>query len=240
MMMIELKNVSKIYGSKKEASVHALKNINLEINKGEMVAIVGKSGSGKSTLLNIIGCVDKHTEGSYLLNGTDISQHNENKLAYLRNSVFGFVLQYFGLIEDFTVYNNVVIPLEYGKASKKLYKKKIEEILSKLGIKDKMNSTPSKLSGGQCQRVAIARAIVNDPEIILADEPTGALDKQTGMEIIEVLKQLNKEGTTVIMVTHDKEIANCCNRIITIEDGEITSDVNLLEDKDGKCKSESV
>lgn len=224
MSFIKLENVNKIYGDKKEAAVHALKDINLVIDSGELVAIVGKSGSGKSTLLNILGCTDKHNTGTYILEDRDISKYSENDLAKVRNSVFGFVLQYFGLIESFNIYNNVIIPLEYAKVPKKEYRKRVEEVLDKLGIKDKINSIPSNLSGGQCQRVAIARAMINNPKVILADEPTGALDSETSLEIVNLLKELNENGTTVIIVTHDEGVANSCNRIIRLEDGAIVSD----------------
>ncbi|GFZ30433.1 ABC transporter ATP-binding protein [Clostridium zeae] len=218
--MINITAVEKSYG-KSDSLVTALKKVDVQIERGEMVAIVGASGSGKSTLLNIIGCLDKATSGQYLFDGTNVQDLNQRALAKLRNKGFGFVVQYFALIDDYTVYENIEIPLKYGKVNKKLREQKIEALLEKLQIADKRNKTPKELSGGQCQRVAIARALVNDPDIILADEPTGALDKKTGEEVVEIFRSLNEEGKTIVIVTHDEKVARSCNRIITIEDGMI-------------------
>lgn len=218
--MIELKNVIKTYGNG-EAKVHALNNINIEIERGEFVAIVGPSGSGKSTLLNILGGIDTLSSGTYYLNSKEISSLSSKNMAHLRNDEFGFILQYFGLINDYTVYENVALPLKYSKKKIKNKKELVREMLRKLSIENKENSYPTELSGGQCQRVAIARALINNPNIILADEPTGALDKKTGIQIMEILKQLNEEGKTVIIVSHDENIYSKCNRIIRIEDGNI-------------------
>ena len=227
MNIIELKNISKIYG-KNNNEVIALKNINLKINQGDYITILGTSGSGKSTLLNIIGCLDKPTNGKYLYENEDIIKFNDKKVSKLRNDKFGFVLQFFGLINDESVYSNVSVPLEYSK--KKNKKELIENILQKLSILDKIKTKPSELSGGQCQRVAIARALVNNPDIILADEPTGALDKKTGTQVIDILEDLNKQGKTVIIVTHDVNIAKRAKRVIRLEDGKVISDVvNHLE-----------
>ena len=225
MGIIELKNISKIYGSK-DNQVVALKNITLTINKGEFVTILGTSGSGKSTLLNIIGCLDKPTTGAYLYENEDIIKINDKKLSKLRNKSFGFILQFFGLINDESVYENVSVPLQYS--DKKNKKELVGNIVKKLGIFNKIKAKPTELSGGQCQRVAIARALVNDPDIILADEPTGALDKKTGLQVIDILKQLNSEGKTIIIVTHDQTIADKSKRIIQLEDGNIVSDTESM------------
>ncbi|MBD7916226.1 ABC transporter ATP-binding protein [Clostridium sp. Sa3CUN1] len=219
MKIIELENISKLYG-KDENKVQALKNISLTINKGEFVAIVGKSGSGKSTLLNILGCIDNEYEGNYFFNSINIKGLNSNKLSKIRNKNIGFVLQYFGLIKNYTVYENITLPLKYSK--EKITKEKkinISNLLNELSISNKSSLYPTDLSGGQNQRVAIARAIINNPEVILADEPTGALDKKTGESIINLFKELNKNGHTIIIVTHDESIYEKCSRIIKIEDG---------------------
>lgn len=220
MSLLEFKDIKKIYGKDDYATV-ALKGINLKINQGESIAIMGTSGSGKSTLLNIIGCLDTQTSGNYLFKETSIDSFKDKDLAKLRNSSFGFIVQNFALIDDFTVYENVVIPLEYSKNKKR--KSDIINLLKLLGIDRKLNKTPKELSGGQCQRVAIARALINDPDIILADEPTGSLDKKTGQDIMNILLDLNKKGKTLIIVTHDTNIAKQCDRILTIEDGQIIS-----------------
>ncbi|MBQ3423511.1 MAG: ABC transporter ATP-binding protein, partial [Romboutsia sp.] len=218
MGLICLKNLSKKFINK-DIEVLALRNINFEINEGEIVAIIGSSGSGKSTLLNIIGTLDKQTTGEYLLENKNLNKLNQYELAKLRNKMFGFVVQNFALINDYTVYENIEIPLSYGKVNKLERRKLIDQVLTKLDIKDKINKKPTQLSGGQCQRVAIARAIVNNPKIILADEPTGALDNKTGEQVMRIFKDLNKDGKTIIIVTHDLKIASQCDRIIKIEDG---------------------
>ena len=220
MEVISLRNINKIYG-KGDAEVKAIKDVSISINEGELVAIVGTSGSGKSTLLNIIGCIDRPTSGEYLLSSQEVQSLSEKNLAKKRNKSIGFVLQYFGLINSYTVYENVELPLIYSKTGKAERTKKVEEILSRLNILDKKNKYPSELSGGQNQRVAIARALVNDPQIILADEPTGALDKNTSREVMEILTELNKTGKTVILVTHDEKISSQCERVLRIEDGSL-------------------
>lgn len=220
MGIINLENISKIYGAN-DGKVEAIKEISLEINKGELVAIVGASGSGKSTLLNIMGCIDKPTSGKYFINSYDTSEYSEKELAKCRNLNIGFVLQYFGLINSYTVYENIELPLIYSK--KKNKKEVILDVLKKLDIEEKKDKTPSELSGGQSQRVAIARALVNDPKIILADEPTGALDKETSQQVMNILIELNKQGKTVVIVTHDENISNRCDKVIRIEDGCIKS-----------------
>lgn len=218
--MIELIDGVKIYG-KGSSRVFALNGLSLQIQKGELVALMGPSGSGKSTLLNIIGCIDQLTHGSYLLDGTDIRNFSHTRLAQLRNKRFGFVLQDFGLIDHWTVSKNVEIPLSYAKPSDKKPKERIEQVLNQLQIADKKSELAYRLSGGQKQRVAIARAIVNDPQIILADEPTGALDQKTGREVLNILQKIHQAGKTVIIVTHDPTVAGVCNRVIQIVDGKM-------------------
>lgn len=218
--MIELIDGVKIYG-KGSSRVFALNGLSLQIQKGELVALMGPSGSGKSTLLNIIGCIDQLTSGSYLLDGTDIQNFSHMRLAQLRNKRFGFVLQDFGLIDHWIVSKNVEIPLSYAKPSDKKPKERIEQVLNQLQIADKKSELAYRLSGGQKQRVAIARAIVNDPQIILADEPTGALDQKTGREVLNILQKIHQAGKTVIIVTHDPTVAGACNRVIQIVDGKM-------------------
>lgn len=220
MNIIELTNLSRIYG-KDTNKVEALKNINLNINAGEMIAIVGPSGSGKSTLLNIIGLLDKETNGEYKCFGKDMNNISKKEMARYRNKNFGFVVQSFALLNNYTVFENIRIPLEYSGCSKKEVVIRINEISKKLKIDDLLKKTPNKLSGGQCQRIAIARAMVNKPKVILADEPTGSLDSKNGQNVIDIFKEINKEGTTVIIVTHDLAIANQCDKIIKLHDGEI-------------------
>lgn len=221
---ISLRNINKTYGVE-DARVEALKNINLTVESGEMLAIMGSSGSGKSTLLNILGCLDKASSGDYYLKNININTLSKRELAKTRNKVFGFIVQYFGLLDDYTTYENIQIPLEYARVRHKNRKVLISTIMDKLGIKDKIDKTPTELSGGQNQRVAIARALVNKPDIILADEPTGALDRKNSDEVMNLLTDLNKEGKTVIIVTHDEKIASMCKRVVKIEDGSIVSDL---------------
>lgn len=218
MSFIKLENIKKVYG-KEDARVEALRNINLCIEKGEMVAIMGPSGSGKSTLLNILGFLDKPSEGKYFFEDKSTESLKDKELAKYRNSKIGFVVQNFALIEDYTVYQNISVPLEYAGLKKKERKERINRLLSRLNLIEKSKKIPSELSGGQNQRVAIARALVNDPEVILADEPTGALDRNTGKEVIDIFRELNKEGKTIIIITHDEKVGEMCNRIIYIEDG---------------------
>lgn len=220
MSLLQLNNIKKIFGND-DNKVIAINNISLNVNEGELIAIVGPSGSGKSTLLNILGLLDQPTEGNYLINGQDVSKIKDRKLAKIRNSFFGFVVQNFALIDDYTVFQNIKIPLDYNKISSKEKKVRIDEILNKMNIIDKKDKLPNQLSGGQNQRVAIARALVNNPQVILADEPTGALDKKTSQDIMNLFLELNKEGQTIIIITHDEKIAKQCKRVITIEDGMI-------------------
>ena len=220
MSIIKVDNLVKTYGSG-EAEVKALQGVSLTIEKGEMIAIMGASGSGKSTLLNILGLLDKPTDGRYYLNSRPIMTFNSKEMAVLRNQSFGFIVQDFALVDRYSVYRNVMIPLTYSKKPIRSKKSKIEDVLSQLGILDKKNVLALKLSGGQRQRVAIARAIVNDPDIILADEPTGALDSKTGNEVMSIFKKLNNAGKTIIIVTHNSDVASSCHRIIEIRDGKI-------------------
>lgn len=219
-MFIRLENICKVY-SGTGYKVDALNNINLEINEGEMLAIMGASGSGKSTLLNIIGCIDHPTSGRYIFRKNNMTELKEKEIAKYRNKVFGFVLQDFALIERYSVSKNIRIPMIYSEVGIKEQKKRTIEMLKLLGIEDKKNQLPIRLSGGQRQRVAIARALINDAEIILCDEPTGALDSVTGMEIISILKKLNEQGKTIIIVTHDEKVAQKCNRVLVLSDGKI-------------------
>ncbi|WP_066874797.1 ABC transporter ATP-binding protein [Clostridium mediterraneense] len=218
MTILKVNNLSKTFSSK-ENEVQALKSVNLEINHGDFIAIIGTSGSGKSTLLNILGLLDTQTSGEYFIEGINTKTLKDKELATLRNKTFGFIVQHFALIKDFSVYDNIEIPLEYGKVKKKLRKEKIELVLNKIGLKDKINTKSGNLSGGQSQRVAIARALVNEPAVILADEPTGALDSNTTEEIMSIFENLNKDGHTIVIITHDMDIASRCQRIISIEDG---------------------
>ncbi len=219
MSIIQLKNIKKTYG-KGEGLVQALRGVDLSIHKGESVAIMGASGCGKSTLLNILGLLDQPTEGNYFLEGKNIFKINEKNRAMLRNKTFGFVVQDFALISRMKIEENVMLPLEYTKLSKKERKEKVACILEQLGIKDKLNTYPECLSGGQKQRVAIARALVNDAEILLCDEPTGALDSKTTKEIMEIFEKLNREKKkTLVIVTHDASVASYCDRVISIVDG---------------------
>ncbi|MDU2107083.1 MULTISPECIES: ABC transporter ATP-binding protein [Clostridium] len=220
MSLIELKEISKTYG-KGEASVEALKSLELKVDEGEFVAIVGPSGSGKSTLLNIIGSLDRATAGEYLFNGVNISNFSQKDMATFRGEEIGFVFQNFNLLNDKTVVDNVMVPLRFSKKFKGNKRDRAMELIERVGIKGQDSKRVNELSGGQQQRVAIARALVNSPRIILADEPTGALDKKTGESIMELLRELNKGGTTVIIITHDEKIASSSDRIIRIEDGMI-------------------
>ncbi len=218
--MIRLENVIKIYGEDYEKKI-ALNNICLEIKDGEFVAVTGPSGSGKSTLLNIIGCMDIPTKGRYYLDDTDITLKTKSQIEDIRKEKIGFVFQHFALMDYYTAYENIELPLIIKNIKRSERKRLVNEQLKLLGIEEVKDHIPSKMSGGQRQRVAIARALVSGCNILLADEPTGALDQATGKEVMEILKEINKRGTTVIIVTHDINIANQTERIIEICDGKI-------------------
>jgi putative ABC transport system ATP-binding protein len=222
-MLIEIKNVSKNY-IMGELEVPALKNINLKIQQNEYVAIMGPSGSGKSTLMNILGCLDNPTEGNYLFNKTDVSMLDDDALSTMRNKEIGFVFQNFNLLPKLNALQNVEMPLIYAGIKADERRKHALEALEKVGLTDRIHHKPSELSGGQRQRVAIARALVTNPGILLADEPTGALDSKTGEEIMDLFRKLHTEGNTIILITHEQEIANHANRTIHIRDGEIFTD----------------
>jgi putative ABC transport system ATP-binding protein len=202
-----------------------LKGITLNINKNEYVALMGPSGSGKSTLMNILGCLDSPTAGKYILNGKDVSGMEDNTLAEVRNQEIGFVFQQFNLLPRLTALENVALPLVYAGMSKKTRNIKAAEVLEMVSLTDRSHHKPNELSGGQCQRVAIARALVNEPAIILADEPTGNLDSVTSHEIMEIFGDIHKAGNTVILVTHEEDIANHAHRVIRLKDGEVENDV---------------
>lgn len=223
-MLIALNAISKSYQASHGAPPYqVLKDANLSIDKGEMVAIKGSSGAGKSTLLHIIGCLDKPTSGSYLLNGQNVSQLSLSKLAEIRNASFGFVMQHFALIEEDSALQNVATPLLFAKARRSQMDARAMEQLRNVGMEQMANKRIATLSGGEKQRVAIARAMVNNPEIILADEPTGALDRANTEKIVQLFQQLNEKGKTIIIVTHDDFVAQSCRRIVTIADGVIKS-----------------
>lgn len=220
--MISLEGITKSYEVGKE-KIDVLKNIDLYVEAGEFTAIMGPSGSGKSTLMNIIGCLDKPTKGRYFLDGVDVSEYKEVELARVRNTSIGFVFQQFHLLPRLTALKNVELPMIYKGIGKKERQERAEEALRKMGLEDRMDHLPNALSGGQKQRVAIARAIVNEPKLILADEPTGALDTKTSQSIMELFSRLNDEGTTIIVVTHEPEVAAFARRIIMLRDGEIVT-----------------
>jgi putative ABC transport system ATP-binding protein len=221
--MIELTSITKSYKVGAE-TLDVLQDINLTINEGEFVAIMGPSGSGKSTLMNVIGCLDTPTSGTYLLDKEDISAYKDEELAKVRNLSIGFVFQQFQLLPRLTALKNVELPMIYAGLGKKEREERARQALEKVGLGERINHLPNELSGGQKQRVAIARSIVNEPKLILADEPTGALDSKTSVSIMEQFTDLNKEGTTVILVTHEQEVADYAKRIITVRDGFILSD----------------
>ena len=223
-MLIELKNVYKIYGEGLESEVRALDGVSLTIDKGEFVAIVGQSGSGKSTMMNVLGCLDIPTRGDYHLNGVDVRELSDRELSAIRNKEIGFIFQQYNLIQNLTVLENVELPLLYAGVPAEERRTRAVRSLERVGLADKQKNLPSQLSGGQQQRVAIARAIATHPPIIMADEPTGALDSKTGLEVLGFLRELNKEGTTVILITHDNSIAATARRVVRLTDGKIVED----------------
>ncbi|MFO7887563.1 MAG: ABC transporter ATP-binding protein [Eubacteriales bacterium] len=219
--MIKLDKITKTY-KMGEIDLQVLKGINLNINEGDFVSIIGPSGSGKSTLMNIMGCLDSPTTGEYYLDGREISNYKPNELAKIRNEKIGFIFQKFNLLPKLTAYENVELPLIYRGEKNRTRKERVEEALKSVGLQDRMNHNPTELSGGQQQRVAIARALVGDPPILLADEPTGNLDTKSGNEVLKIIQKLNNQGKTIIVITHDLEVAQVSKGKITIRDGLIT------------------
>src|SRR5580693_6693489 len=223
--IIELHGVAKDYVSA-AGTVHAMRDVDLTIRRGEFVAIVGTSGSGKSTMMNILGCLDRPTRGSYLLEGLDVGERTNDGRAIVRNRLIGFIFQGFNLLSRTTALENVELPLQYRGFSAKERRERALRSLGKVGLADRVHHTPSQLSGGQQQRVAIARALVSDPPLLLADEPTGNLDTRTSLEVLALLQELNKKnGITICLVTHEHDIARCASRVITVKDGWVVSDV---------------
>ncbi|MGL4913125.1 MAG: ABC transporter ATP-binding protein [Romboutsia sp.] len=216
MKIIEMKEISKKYGQ-----TTVLKNVDLQIEEGDFVSIMGSSGAGKSTLLNIIGLMDTATDGEYVIDGEDIKGLNNTKLSFIRNMKIGFVFQNFALMNSYNIYDNIELPLFRRKMSSKERKRKVLEVAKKLKIEEHLYKMPNQLSGGQQQRAGIARALIGEGKLILADEPTGALDKNTGIEIMEIFKKLNEEGKTIIVITHDSNVNEYAKRKISIEDGEL-------------------
>ena len=223
--LIQITNIKRDFVLGNEI-VYVLKGIDLEINKGEYVALMGPSGYGKSTLMNLLGCLDTPTSGSYILNGKDVSKMHDDELAEIRNKEIGFVFQTFNLLPRTTALDNVALPMVYAGFSKSERKVRAEEVLKQVGLADRMDHQPNQLSGGQRQRVAVARALVNNPSIILADEPTGNLDSKTSEEIMKLFGDIHKLGNTVIVVTHEEEVAAYAHRIIRLRDGMIESDIS--------------
>ena len=222
--LIELRDVYKIYGEGLESEVRALDGVSLDIEKGEFVAVVGQSGSGKSTMMNVLGCLDIPTRGTYRLDGVDVRELSDKELSRIRNKQIGFIFQQYNLIQNLTVLENVELPLFYQGIDPIGRRELAMQALTRVGLADRAQHKPTQMSGGQQQRVAIARAISTHPPIIMADEPTGALDSRTGHEVLGFLQQLNKEGSTVILITHDNGIAATARRIVRIADGKIIED----------------
>lgn len=226
--LIELKNIYKIYHMGDE-EVRASDGVSLSINRGEFVAIVGKSGSGKSTLMNIIGALDVPTEGEYILGGEDVSEMSDDQLAQIRNKMIGFIFQQYNLLPKLNLLENVELPLLYAGVPVQERKERALKSLAKVGLEEKWKNLPNQLSGGQQQRVSIARALAGDPSLILADEPTGALDSRTSREVLNFLRQLNEEGNTIVMITHDNSIALEAKRVVRIKDGKINFDGDVKD-----------
>ena len=223
-MLIQLRDVYKIYGEGLESEVRALDGVSLDVDRGEFVAIVGQSGSGKSTMMNVLGCLDIPTRGDYFLDGVDVRELTDRELSHIRNKQIGFIFQQYNLIQSLNVFENVELPLIYQGIGAERRRELAEEALEKVGLAGRQKHKPTEMSGGQQQRVAIARAIAAHPPIIMADEPTGALDSHTGHEVLEFLQQLNREGSTVILITHDNGIAATARRVVRISDGKIVDD----------------
>ena len=228
-MLLELKNIYKNY-NQGNMEVPVLKDINLTVEEGEYIAIMGPSGSGKSTLMNIIGCIDTPTSGEYLLDGSVINNYKDKELSEVRNKKIGFVFQNFNLLPRLSAMDNVALPLQYAKVGKKQRKDMCKNVIAMVGLEDRMNFKPTQLSGGQKQRVAIARAMVNNPRILLADEPTGALDSKSGKQVMDLFDKLHEEGVTIIMITHADEIARRAKRVIKIIDGELLEESHQIQE----------
>lgn len=223
--LIELRNVYKIYGEGLESEVRALDGVSLTMEQGEFTAVVGQSGSGKSTMMNVLGCLDIPTYGDYILNGTDVRDLSDKELSRIRNKEIGFIFQQYNLIQNLSVLENVELPLIYQNIDPIDRREMAMEALNRVGLAERYRHKPTQMSGGQQQRVAIARAIATRPPIIMADEPTGALDSRTGLEVLDFLRQLNKEGSTIILITHDNGIAATARRVIRLADGKIIEDL---------------
>jgi putative ABC transport system ATP-binding protein len=228
--VVQIKDLQRVYDSG-EVKVHAVRGVSLDLHRGEFLAIMGASGSGKSTLMNTLGCLDRPTSGSYLLDGIDVLKLDRNALADLRNEKLGFVFQGFNLLSRTTALENVELPMLYGKhrGSGKQLRERALQVLDIVGLSQRADHFPSQLSGGQQQRVAIARALVNDPQVILADEPTGNLDSKTSVEVMGVFQKLNDRGITIVMVTHELDIARFCKRNVIMRDGRIVSDIQVTD-----------
>ncbi len=228
--VVQLDNIHKIYDSG-EVKVHAVRGVSIEIKKGEFVALMGASGSGKSTLMNLLGCLDRPTSGRYLLDGTDVSDLDRNELADIRNKKLGFVFQGFNLLARTTALENVELPMFYGqrRVSAQEMKERAMHCLDIVGLANRADHFPSQLSGGQQQRAAIARGLVNQPQVLLADEPTGNLDSKTSIEVMGVFQKLNEEGITILMVTHELDVAHYCKRNLILRDGQLVNDIQIKD-----------
>ena len=222
-MLIDIRDITKVYEMGEE-KVHALSGVTVGVERGEYVAIMGPSGSGKSTLMNLIGCLDTPSSGSYVLNGKEVARMSDDELAAIRNQEIGFVFQTFNLLPRTSALQQVELPLVYGGVSRKDRRDRAVKALKAVGLADRMNHTPNEMSGGQRQRVAVARALINDPSILLADEPTGNLDSQTGAEIMALFAELNARGNTIVLVTHEEDIAAHARRIVRLKDGKVRDD----------------
>ncbi|MBW1783815.1 MAG: ABC transporter ATP-binding protein [Deltaproteobacteria bacterium] len=218
--------------------VHALNGVSVEVERGEFLAVMGPSGSGKSTFMNLLGCLDKPSSGRYILDGKEVSSLSPKDLARTRNRKIGFVFQNFNLLRRTTALENVALPLIYARTPRRKRREKAEEVLSAVGLSDRIHHQPAQLSGGQQQRVAIARALVNDPDLILADEPTGALDTQTGLELMRLFQELNSKGITIVLVTHENDIAGFARRILRFRDGRMTAGEMAVNNSEGEHKGE--